>query len=78
MSNQIPIFKYPGGDQVPPPTENVTYKWIDSLGGGKLSGPIEWGTLRPDGKPAHGGNLTIAPDGRQIVEYHFHAPYKRY
>ena len=38
---------------------NVTYRWINSLGGGELPGPIEWGTLRPDGKPAHGGNMTI-------------------
>jgi hypothetical protein len=34
----IPIRKYPGGITIEPPTENVTYKWIDSLGGGILGG----------------------------------------
>lgn len=78
MSNQIPIFKYPGGGQVPAPTENVIYKWIDPLGGGILPGPITWGTVRPDGDLAHGGALTIAPDGTRIVEYHDYNPKNRY
>lgn len=47
MSNQIPIFEYPGGDQIFPSSieGDITYKWIDSLGGGKLNGPINWGTV---------------------------------
>lgn len=64
---------YPGGIPIPPPTgSNVTYKWIDSLGGGKLSGPIKVGTLRPDGSPAHGGVATYDADGNVKIEYHRH------
>ncbi|XWV25365.1 hypothetical protein QJ856_gp0404 [Tupanvirus deep ocean] len=40
----IPVHKYPGGDQIQIPTENVTFKWIEPLGGGTLSGPIDYGT----------------------------------
>ena len=36
MSNQIPIFQYPGGSIVSNPPSNTTYKWIDELGGGSL------------------------------------------
>lgn len=70
MSNNIPIFAYPGGAKVTVIDPNATYKWIDQLGGGILPGPIEHGTLRPDGKPAHGGVLTTN-NGNTIIEYHY-------
>ena len=61
MSKFIPVFKYPGGNQIPIPIDdtNITYKWIENLGGGILPCPIEWGTIRPDGEPAHGGVMTF-------------------
>jgi hypothetical protein len=68
---KIPIYKYPGGYQIEPPTENVTYKWIDDLGGGILPGPLDKGTLRPDGEKTNNGICTIMPDGKQIIEYHY-------
>ncbi|ARF12315.1 hypothetical protein Klosneuvirus_4_130 [Klosneuvirus KNV1] len=62
---------YPGGtpqlvNQLP---SNTVYKWIDPIGGGTLPGPITWGTLRPDDKPAHGGVLTYV-NNVPTVEYH--------
>ena len=56
----IPIHVYPGGAEITPPTENVTYSWIEPLGGGSLSEPIAYGTIRPDGKLAHHGIATIS------------------
>lgn len=69
MSKNIPIFEYPGGNQVSNLPLNTQYKWIDPLGGGSLSGPLPFGALRPDGIPAHGGVLTYN-NTIPTVEYH--------
>jgi hypothetical protein len=69
-SKLLPIYNYPGGTIVDPPTSNTTFKWVDSLGGGILSGPIVVGTLRPDGKTSSCGVMTTNDDGSVIVEYH--------
>ncbi|XWV25366.1 hypothetical protein QJ856_gp0402 [Tupanvirus deep ocean] len=51
-------------------------KWINSLGGGILNGPLEYGALRPDGTPASCGNATIDKNGQMVVEYHYNrGPY---
>jgi hypothetical protein len=76
MSKQLPIFIYPSGQPISPPIENVTYKWIDQLGGGILPGPIPFGTIRPDGLPGHGGVATVK-NGHMTVEYH-HASAPKY
>lgn len=65
----IPIYYYPGGQLIDPPTENVTYKWMDHLGGGVLPGPIRFGTRRPDGKLAHNA-IATKKKGRTTVEYY--------
>lgn len=59
MSKKLPIFLYPGGNPVDPPTDAI-FKWIDQLGGGTLSGPIDYGTLRPDGTLAHCKSLRMS------------------
>lgn len=70
MSNYVPVYLYPGGNQITIPNENnVVYKWIDSLGGEVLPGPISHGTLRPDGNIAHGGVAT-ENNGTLYIEYH--------
>lgn len=73
MSNLIPIFEYPNGHQVSPPQDAV-YRWIGPLGGESLPGPIPWGTIRPDGKKAHGAVLTrsIGPLGQHLVAVEYH------
>jgi hypothetical protein len=74
--NMCPIFKYPGGDIIDPPSPgpNVIYKWVNKLGGGELPGNIPVHYPRPDKKPggAHGGVLTIDSNGKQIIEMHHH------
>lgn len=73
MSNLIPVFKYPSGNRISVPIgDNVIYKWIDSLGGEILSEPITYGTIRPDGRFAHGGVATIDSNNIITVEYHNH------
>ncbi|XWV26667.1 hypothetical protein QJ857_gp0393 [Tupanvirus soda lake] len=68
----LPVFLYPGGHQIPlPENQNVVYKWINSLGGAALNGPLEHGTLRPDGIKASCGNATIDKNGQMVVEYHY-------
>ena len=54
MNKQLPIFEYPGGTPVTFLPPNTEFKWIEPLGGGTLNGPATWGTVRPDGRPAHG------------------------
>ncbi|AGF84824.1 hypothetical protein QJ854_gp958 [Moumouvirus goulette] len=73
MSDLIPVFFYPGGDQIDPINlpRGTIFKWADNLGGGILDGPIPWGTRRPDGKFAHTAASSMRPDGIQVVEYHF-------
>jgi hypothetical protein len=68
---QIPVHVYPSGRQIQIPMENVTFKWIDPLGGGILPGPITYGTIKPNGKVAHHGIATIATDGHVMIEYYF-------
>ena len=73
MSNLIPVYQYPGGTKIDLKKlieNDVTYKWINDLGGAELPGPLEWGAVRPDGKDAHGGVLTTV-DGVQTIEYHY-------
>lgn len=78
-NNYIPVFSYPGGQQIDPTLyPNANFKWIDNLGGGQLSGPIPYGTIRPDGKPAHGGVATINPNGQHVFEYHRQQGYRGY
>ena len=69
MSKKLPVYVYPGGNQIPVPTENTTYKWIDSLGGAILPGPLYFGAKRPDGIPGHGGVATTN-NGHTVIEYH--------
>jgi hypothetical protein len=74
MSNLIPVFQYPGGTRVDPTkviNNNIMYKWVNDLGGAQLDGPLQWGTICPDGTLAHGGILTASPDGTMTIEYHF-------
>ncbi|XWV25390.1 hypothetical protein QJ856_gp0374 [Tupanvirus deep ocean] len=67
---KIPIYQYPGGKKIPIPTENVIFKWRDDLGGAVLSGPIDFGTVRPDGKLAHNGVATVK-NGITTVDYYY-------
>lgn len=69
MNKQLPIFEYPGGTPVTFLPPNTEFKWIEPLGGGTLNGPATWGTVRPDGRPAHGGVLTYV-NTIPRVEYH--------
>ena len=72
MSNLIPVFKYPSGNRISVPIgDNVIYKWIDSLGGERLSEPITYGTIRPDGRLAHGGVVTTNSNNIIVVDYHY-------
>ena len=66
----LPIHLYPGGTPIQPPTDDVTYSWIEPLGGGKLSGPIAYGTVRPDGKLAHNGIATVSGK-HTTVQYYY-------
>lgn len=66
----IPIHFYPGGEQIDPP-ENATFRWIVPLEGEQLSGPLEWGAIRPDGKLAHHGIATQSDSGQINVEYYY-------
>ncbi|XWV25437.1 hypothetical protein QJ856_gp0325 [Tupanvirus deep ocean] len=66
-NSQIPIHLYPGGMQIAAPTENVTYKWIDSLGGAVLPGPLKYGSINPDGDPAKVGIATVSHDGHTTI-----------
>ncbi len=70
----IPVHLYPSGDifVIPDNTNNITFKWIDPLGGGSLDGPIPYGTLRPDGKPAHHGLVSKSNNGHITIEYYAH------
>lgn len=72
QKRETPIYRYPGGDSVSTEDlpEDTEFKWIDSLGGGKLDGPIPFGTVRPDGKQSHGGVYTKIK-GKSRVEYHY-------
>jgi hypothetical protein len=73
----LPIYSFPGGSPMPVPntSENITYKWIDSLGGGILSGPVTYGTINPNGVPAVVGIATSSPTGHVIIEYHYSQNY---
>lgn len=70
-NNNLPIYAFPGGIKVDPPEGDVTYRWIQSFGGGSLPGPIQHGTINPIGDNASAGILTTNPDGTFTVEYHF-------
>ncbi|AVL93373.1 hypothetical protein mvi_13 [Megavirus vitis] len=73
----LPIYLCPGSYPVDLPnnTNDIKFKWIDSLGGGSLTGPIKFGTLRPDGKKANCGVMTKSSDNygeiKTTVEYHY-------
>ncbi|AGF84826.1 hypothetical protein QJ854_gp956 [Moumouvirus goulette] len=73
----LPIYVCPGSYPVNLPNnrDDIDFKWIDSLGGGSLPGPIKFGDTRPDGKKAKCGIMTtsIGDDGEKktLVEYHY-------
>lgn len=67
----VPIFSFPGGNEIQAPTENVTFKWVSSLGGSILPGPVTQGTLNPADVPTRCGIATAASDGHITIEYHY-------
>jgi hypothetical protein len=67
---QIPVHIYPGGDIINIPDSDVEFKWIDTLGGQTLPGPLEMGAIRPDGKLAHHGIATVSTCGKMTIEYY--------
>lgn len=71
MSNIVPIFGYPNGSpiQIDPTDEGIIHKWVEPLGGEILPGPVTRGTIRPDGREAHGGVMTINSKGIRTIEY---------
>jgi hypothetical protein len=68
----LPIYVFPSGNiiNISDLGDNVTYKWIDSLGGDFLEGPLIKGDFRPDGKKANNGIATKSLNGQIIIEYH--------
>lgn len=76
-SNPMPLYTAEGAsitlDKLP---SNTIYKWADTLGGETLDGPIPFGTIRPDGKPAHGGIVSKRPTGETVCAFHRIAPKK--
>mmetsp|Transcript_26207 Transcript_26207/g.66917 ORF Transcript_26207/g.66917 Transcript_26207/m.66917 type:complete len:83 (-) Transcript_26207:61-309(-) len=74
QNTSVPIFDYTSGSS----GEKIEYenlptgftsKWSSTSGGGKVEGPVPFGTLRPDGEKAHGGVL-VEQDGKPVVIYH--------
>lgn len=65
----LPIHLYPGGTPIQPLTDDVTYMWIEPLGGEILPGPIRYGAVRPDGKLAHHGIATVSGNHTTIQYY---------
>jgi hypothetical protein len=69
----LPVFMNPGKNQIQvsvPITgsyNQVVYKWTDSFGG-NLPGPLTDSDIRPDGKIAKFGIMTVL-DGIATVEY---------
>ncbi|XWV25394.1 hypothetical protein QJ856_gp0370 [Tupanvirus deep ocean] len=72
--SRLPVFAAPGlmPFQFPVNDDNITYKWIDDLGGSILPKPLVYGDLRPDGKPAKVGIATVGGNGHTTVEYHYY------
>ena len=68
----IPVFAYPGGEQVEEISPEATIKWIKPLGGEEIDHLPNIGDPRPDGKPVHGGVQTTGPDGKPLIECHLH------
>lgn len=65
----IPIFFYPTGNPIDPPSGNVIYKWGNFLGGEKLDGPLTFGSNRPDNTLAHNAIATFS-NGVYTIEYY--------
>ncbi len=68
----LPVNLVPSGNPfpLPSPEDDVVYKWVNSLGGAELPGPLERGDLRPDGEPAVVGIATIGDNNVVTIEYH--------
>jgi hypothetical protein len=71
MSNLIPIFFYPGGNKIQPPS-NAKYVFVDTYGGGSAGGPLQYGALTPVGLPVSVGVAVEDPPGSGIVLITYH------
>lgn len=69
---RVPIYDYSDGNNGTPVIEipeNTIYEWASTVGGGSIPEPVTFGTIMPNGKPAHGGVMTNHGKIKKIV-YH--------
>lgn len=67
----VPIFdNWYGRRFVPTHHHGNKYYWAKDFGGNRINHRVHFGTVRPDGKTAHGGIATKLNNGGYRIVFH--------